>query len=149
MKSLIVQNTFYFLQQATRSSVLNSEISFELVHRYFSNKHYPCKFLSDMEPPINFHYFANFNSFETTEDMTIGYSVTFQWTDAEIARLVQVILRPIPLIVGTSGNCLTIYIMRRTSLRNVSSCFYMSLLALTDTSKWTFLFFSVCKLQSQ
>ena len=57
----------------------------------------------------------------------------FQWTKAEIARLIQIIVRPIPVAIGTIGNCLSFYIMRRTSLKDVSSCFYMSLLALADT----------------
>ena len=102
-----------------------------------------------METPINFNYLANYSLFQTTEELAVGNSETFEWTDAEIARLVQVIVRPILLIIGTSGNCLTIFIMRRTSLKNVSSCFYMSLLALADTSKWTFVLFSFGKLQSQ
>ena len=59
----------------------------------------------------------------------------FQWTSAEIARLIQVIVRPILIIIGTIGNCLYFYIMRRTSLKDVSRCFYMSVLALADTSK--------------
>ena len=95
-----------------------------------------------MEPQINFdfNYFAtephgNFNLFETTAQSAVANSEMFQWTDAEIARLIQVIVRPILLIVGTAGNGLTFYIMRRTSLKDVSSCFYMSLLALADTSK--------------
>ena len=119
-----------------------------------ATKHNPCRFFFDMEPQINFNYFStdpngNFNLFETKAESTVGNSETFQWTDAEIARLIQVIVRPILLIVGTAGNGLTFYIMRRTSLRNVSSCFYMSLLALADTSKWTFVFFSFGKLYNQ
>ena len=65
---------------------------------------------------------------------------TFKWTSDEIARLIQIIVRPIFLTVGTTGNGLTFYIMRRTSLKNVLSCFYMSILALADTSKYTFFF---------
>ena len=57
-----------------------------------------------------------------------------KWTDAEIARLIQVVVRPILLLVGTVGNCITFYIMRRTSLKDLSSCFYMSILALAYTS---------------
>ena len=57
------------------------------------------------------------------------------WTSEEIARLIQIISRPILTIVGTIGNCLILYVMRRTSLRNVSTCFYMFLLALADSGK--------------
>ena len=58
-----------------------------------------------------------------------------KWTNVEIARWIHMIFRPIYLVIGTIGNGLTFYIMRRTSLKDVSSCFYMSLLALADTSK--------------
>ena len=60
---------------------------------------------------------------------------TNKWTDAEIARFIHITVRPILLVFGSTGNCLSFYIMRRTSLKNISSCFYMSILALADTSK--------------
>ena len=66
---------------------------------------------------------------------------SFKWTNAEIARLIQIIFRPILIIVGTIGNGLTIYIMRTTSLTHLSTCFYMVVLALADTSKYTLQFF--------
>ena len=80
-----------------------------------------------------------FNLSNTTTESFIGEE-RFKWTNAEIARLIQIIIRPILIILGTIGNCLTLYIMRRTSLKNVSSCSYMSTLAGADTSKsWVFL----------
>ena len=60
---------------------------------------------------------------------------TFIWNNAEIARLIQIIVRPILFVVGTFGNGLTVYVMRSTSLKNVSSCFYMWLLAVADTGQ--------------
>ena len=81
--------------------------------------------------------FIEFSSNTITESAVV--EETSQWTNAESARLVQIVVRPILLLVGTVGNGLTLYIMRRTSLKNVSSCFYMSLLALADTSKLAFL----------
>ena len=78
-------------------------------------------------------------SSNTITESSIGEE-TFKYTNAEIARLIQVLIRPILIILGTVGNCLTLYIMRRTSLKDVSSCFYMNTLALADTSKsWSFL----------
>ena len=59
----------------------------------------------------------------------------FKWTSEEIARWIHMIFRPIYLVIGTIGNGLTFYIMRKTSLKDVSSFFYMSLLALSDTRK--------------
>ena len=58
-----------------------------------------------------------------------------KWTSEEISRLIHLIVRPILIVIGTIGNCLSFYIMRRTALKDVSSCFYMSLLALADLSK--------------
>ena len=68
----------------------------------------------------------------TSTESTVVVS-SFKWTHEEIARLIQIIIRPILIIIGTAGNGLTLYIMRRSSLKDVSSCFYMSLLALADT----------------
>ena len=88
---------------------------------------------------MEFNYSANIlegfvnSSNTTTESMSVRE--TFKWTNAEIARLIQIIFRPILVIVGTIGNGLAIYVMRTSSLKNLSSCFYMSLLALADTSK--------------
>ena len=81
---------------------------------------------------------TDFSDFTKTSDARTESAVgeeTFKWTDAEIARLIQIIVRPIFLIAGTMGNGLSFYIMRRTSLKDVSSCFYMSILAPADTSK--------------
>ena len=71
----------------------------------------------------------------TTTQASIG-DESFEWTDEEIARLIQIIIRPILIVLGTAGNGLTFYIMRGTSLKDVSSCFYMSILALADSGKF-------------
>ena len=75
--------------------------------------------------------------FNPTINNTISIPVEekFKWTSAEIGRWIHIIVRPILIVMGTIGNCLSFYIMRRTSLKDVSSCFYMSLLALADTRK--------------
>ena len=65
---------------------------------------------------------------------------------SEIVRLIHLIVRPILIIGGTTGNVLTLYITRRPSLKNVSTCFYMLLLALADTSKWVL--FSILNFKS-
>ena len=74
------------------------------------------------------------NSSNTTTEV-MPDEETFKWTNAEIARLIQIIFRPILVIVGTVGNGLTIYIMWKTSLKHLSTCFYMVVLALADSSK--------------
>ena len=72
------------------------------------------------------------STFKTTSPIE-AVEEPLKWTNAEIARLIQVIVRPILVAIGTIGNCLSFYIMRRTSLKDVSSCFYMALLSLADT----------------
>ena len=59
----------------------------------------------------------------------------FVWNSKEIARLINIIVRPILVVFGTIGNGLSFFIMRRSSLKNLSTCFYMSILALTDTGE--------------
>ena len=92
----------------------------------------------DTDPVFNYLE-SNFEEFSYSSDFTTqSTGETFKWTDEEIARLMHLIFRPILIIVGTIGNGLTIYIMRRTSLKYLSTCFYMVLLALVDTSKLAF-----------
>ena len=87
-----------------------------------------------MEPKVSFNYSINgFGEFSNSSNITTELTSlegSFKWTDAEIVRLIQIIFRPILIIVGTVGNGLTIYIMRRTSLKHLSSCYYMAVLAL-------------------
>ena len=76
---------------------------------------------------------------DSSADLTVfnnNSDYEYEWTSTdEIARMLQIIIRPILLVIGTTGNGLTFFIMRRTTLKDVSSCFYMSILALADTSK--------------
>ena len=51
---------------------------------------------------------------------------------AEIVRLMQVYGRPPIILLGTLGNVLAFIVMRRGSMRHVSTCFYMAILALAD-----------------
>ena len=59
---------------------------------------------------------GHLNSSEMTELPNNGKE-TYQWFSEEITRLIQLITRPILIIVGSIGNGLTFYIMRRTSLK--------------------------------
>ena len=92
-----------------------------------------------MEPEVTINYSGTgldgfLNASNTTTEPT-SVKEPFKWTGDEIARLIQIIFRPKFIIVGTIGNGLTIYIMRRTSLKHLSTCFYMVVLALADSSK--------------
>ena len=94
-----------------------------------------------MVTEVNFYYSGiSFGEVLHSSNITTGptpVEESFKWTKHEIVRLIQIIFRPILLIVGTIGNGLTIYIMRRTSLKHLSTCFYMVVLALADSSKYT------------
>ena len=54
-----------------------------------------------------------------------------------IARMFRVTTLPTLLIVGTIGNTLTFIIMQRGSLKHSTTCFYMSILALSDSCKYS------------
>ena len=54
---------------------------------------------------------------------------------AEIRRLIYVTMFPFLIIFGSVGNLLTFVVMRRGSMKHVSTCFYMAILALADTGK--------------
>ena len=55
--------------------------------------------------------------------------------------MIHVVLEPMLIVLGTIGNLLTFYVMRRGSLKDVSTCFYMSILALADKGVYFILFF--------
>ena len=68
--------------------------------------------------------------------VTIAAQETFiPSKEEEIARLLNLVLRPVPIVFGSIGNGLLFYIMRQGSLKKMSTCFYISILALVDTSK--------------
>ena len=54
---------------------------------------------------------------------------------AEIVRLMHVYARPVIIVFGTLGNVLAFIVMWRGSMRHVSTCFYMAILALADTGQ--------------
>ena len=55
---------------------------------------------------------------------------------SEVFRLVRLFLLLTFLVFGTIGNILVFIIMRTGSLKDVSTCFYMSILALADTGNF-------------
>ena len=55
--------------------------------------------------------------------------------DYEISRWINTITYPVLIIFGTMGNVVRFVVMQRGPLRNVSTCFYMAILALADTGK--------------
>ena len=69
----------------------------------------------------------------TSDDPLITTQIPDSDDNREVARLIQVLMRPILVVLGTYGNAVSFYIMRRGSLKKVSTCFYMAILAIADT----------------
>ena len=86
--------------------------------------------------------FAFYNAFNDSNISEINVNETDDptesttWNNREIARIIHVIVRPTLVVFGTIGNTLSFYIMRRSSLKHLSTCFYMAILALADTGEW-------------
>ena len=51
----------------------------------------------------------------------------------KVIWLLHLVVRPLFVVFGTYGNAVSFYIMRRGSLKKVSTCFYMAMLAIADT----------------
>ena len=75
----------------------------------------------------------NQHNTSTTEDPLNAAETPVSDDNREVARLIQVFMRPILIILGTYGNAMSFYIMRRGSLKKLSTCFYMAMLAIADT----------------
>ena len=57
-------------------------------------------------------------------------------TNRQISKILILSTFPFILLTGTVGNSLTFIIMQRGSLKYSSTCFYMAILALADSSKF-------------
>ena len=78
---------------------------------------------------------SNYTDFNAT--MTTTSDIDGNVDDAtEIARIIQIAVRPVLIVLGTIGNCLSFYVMRRGPLKKQSYCFYMAMLALADTGMY-------------
>ena len=53
----------------------------------------------------------------------------------EIVRMMEVCARPPIILLGSLGNLLIFIVMRRGSLKYVSTCFYMATLGLAGTGE--------------
>ena len=92
----------------------NSSVNFNTSVLYFNETH-------DNETAIN-NKLSIFNSYYSNE----------------LKQLLHVIIIPILFVFGTYGNAVSFYCMRRGSLREVSTCFYMAILAVADTREYLF-----------
>ena len=55
--------------------------------------------------------------------------------EEQLGRLIILVFYPVIIMIGMTGNILTFFVMRRGSLKQSSTCFYMAVLALSDASK--------------
>ena len=91
-----------------------------------------------MEGPVNTSDFFTINYSETFSEEFNYSTITdyYDYYDYEMGRLIILIFYPVIIIVGTIGNLLTFIVMQKGSLKHSSTCFYMAVLALSDTSKY-------------
>ena len=77
-----------------------------------------------------------------TESLTNGTQHAVSTSESEeIEAVLRLVIIPVLIVFGTIGNGLSFYIMRQGSMKKMSTCFYLSILALADTSKYgVFLF---------
>ena len=68
---------------------------------------------------------------QSNPDIGDEYSIA----ELNIERLIAVSVYPVIILLGTFWNVLTFIVMQTGSLKIVSTCFYMSILALADTGK--------------
>ena len=73
------------------------------------------------------------NATESFSNVTQQTSAPATYQDN--GRILEVVIRPVLIVFGTIGNGLSFYIMRQGALKEMSTCFYLSILALADTSK--------------
>ena len=75
-----------------------------------------------------------FPPFTNTSD-TSNNGTVFDPYNYETVRTINIIVRPFLIGIGTIGNMMAFFVMQGGSLRKVSTCFYMSVLALVDTGE--------------
>ena len=74
---------------------------------------------------------SNFTESLTNSTQYVGFTSESE----EIEAMLNLVIRPVLIVFGTILNGLSFYIMRQGSLKKMSTCFYLSILALADTSK--------------
>ena len=81
----------------------------------------------------DFEVFTN-NSFEQSENQS-SVAAGNEDNEVNLQRMIAVWVYPIIVLLGTFWNVLTFIVMQKGSLKRVSTCFYMSILAVADTGK--------------
>ena len=82
------------------------------------------------------------NLFLHVQNTTTNYENFFEILEGqEAARMIEIIITPIILTFGSVGNIMSFIILRSGDLKKISTCFYMSILALIDTGNF---FLTIC-----
>ena len=55
--------------------------------------------------------------------------------EEKIGEMVHIVFGGILLVIGTIGNCVSLIVLRSRDLKKLSTCFYMSVLAVADLGK--------------
>ena len=78
-----------------------------------------------------------FSVSNTTESLTDDtQEMLIPSGEEEIARILNLVIRPALIVFGTIGNGLSFYIMRQGSMKKMSTCFYLSIIVIADASKY-------------
>ena len=75
----------------------------------------------------------NLGQFPPFTNISDTNGTVFDPYNYETVRTINIIVRPFLIAIGTLGNMMAFFVMQGGSLRKVSTCFYMSVLALVDT----------------
>ena len=74
-------------------------------------------------------------------EVKVSYFLLKHWLKSEkyisVKHLISLLYSPVLFVFGSSGNLLICIVMRRGSLKKISTCFYMAVLGLLDTGKFT------------
>ena len=87
-------------------------------------------------PPVTVNSTTDGDVFNFTESLSNGTQRAGSTSKSgEIEAMLRLVIMPVLIVLGTTGNSLLFYIMRQGSVKKMSTCFYLSILALADTSK--------------
>ena len=78
---------------------------------------------------------------ENPDNITIPQDESNMTTSYTTADFISIVSYIIIIIFGSIGNILAFIIMQKGSMKDISTCFYMSILALADTGETRFLSF--------
>ena len=96
-----------------------------------------------IQPPTHSNVSNSWNLNHTLQTSTLSQNTNTTLEESngkETVSLMRVIASPVIIIFGTVGNMLILFIMRKEPLKKTPICFYMSVLAVTDTGMFPFSF---------